>query len=122
MKRILLLTAVLLLTISALSFAQSTTANATANVTATLSITRLSDLTFGNVNQGQTVAVASNTANAASFQITGAASTGTTLTLTFPTNLISGSYTMPFTGAVPYYHTVAGAGGSTVFGGPPIYY
>jgi hypothetical protein len=95
MKR-LILVAVLLLTVSALSFAQSTTANITANVNATLSITRLTDLTIGNVNQGATVTIPS--------------------TVTLPADLTSGANTMPFTGQIPRWNTVAGAGTSTAFG------
>jgi hypothetical protein len=112
----LILVAVLLLTVSALSFAQSTTANITANVNATLSITRLTDLAIGNVNQGATVTIASNVAAAASFLVTGAATAATTVAVTFPTDLISGVNTLPFTGQIPRWNTVAGAGASTAFG------
>jgi Tfp pilus assembly protein PilV len=112
----LILVAVLLLTVSALSFAQSTTANITANVNATLTVTRLTDLALGNVNQGATVTIASNVAAASSFLVTGAASTATVVTVTFPANLISGANTMPFTGVIPRWNTVAGAGTSTAFG------
>jgi hypothetical protein len=115
MKKIILV-AVLLVTVSALSFAQSTTANITANVNATLTITRLTDLALGNVNQGATATVLSTAAAASSFQITGAASTGTTVTVTFPANLTSGANNLPFTGQIPRYNTVAGAAASTAFG------
>ena len=115
----LIFTAVLLLTISSLTFSQaSTSANVTANVNATLSITRLTDLNIGNVMQGATATILSTAAAAASFQITGAASTATTVTVTFPTELTSGVNTMPFTGQTPRYNTVAGAGTSTAFGSP----
>jgi hypothetical protein len=112
----LILTAVLLTGLAALSFAQSTTANITANVNATLTITRLTDLNIGNVNQGATVTIASNVAAASSFLITGAASSSTTVNVTFPANLTSGVNTMPFTGQIPRWNTVAGAGTSTAFG------
>ena len=112
----LILVAVLLLTVSALSFAQSTTANATATVNATLTIGRLTDLTIGNLTQGQTVTIASNVAAAASFLIGGAASAATTVTVTFPTDLIFGANTLPFTGQIPRYNTVAAPGTSTAFG------
>jgi hypothetical protein len=111
----LILVAVLLLTVSALLFAQSTTANITANVNATLTITRLTDLAIGNVNQGATVTIVSNVAAASSFLVTGAASSATTVTVTFPANLTSGANTMPFTGQIPRWNTVAGAGTSTAF-------
>jgi hypothetical protein len=115
MKR-LILVAVLLLTVSALSFAQSTTANITANVNATLSITRLTDLTIGNVNQGATVTIPSTVVAAAAFLVTGAASSATSVTVTLPADLTSGANTMPFTGQIPRWNTVAGAGTSTAFG------
>jgi hypothetical protein len=111
----LFLVAVLLLSVSVLSFSQSTTANITANVNATLTIVRLTDLAIGNVNQGSTVTIASNTAAAASFRVAGAANTATTVSVTFPTDLTSGVNTMPFTGQIPRYNTVAGAGTSTAF-------
>jgi len=112
----LILVAVLLLTVSALSFGQSTTANITANVNATLSIARLTDLAIGNVNQGQTVTIASNVAAASSFLVTGAASAATTVAVTFPASLASGANTLPFTGVIPRYNTVAAPGTSTAFG------
>ena len=114
--RKLILAAVLILSLSTLALAQSTTANITANVNATLTITRLTDLNIGNVNQGATVTIASNVAAAASFQVTGAASSSTTVTVAFPANLTSGVNTMPFTGQIPRWNTVAGAGTSTAFG------
>jgi Tfp pilus assembly protein PilV len=112
----LILVAVLLLTVSALSFAQTSTANILANVNATLSVSNLTNLTIGNVNQGATVTIASNVAAAASFLVTGAASSATAVTVTFPTELTSGGNTMPFTGQIPRWNTVAGAGTSTAFG------
>ena len=98
----LILVAVLLLTVSALSFAQSTTANITANVNATLTIARLTDLAIGNVLQGQTVQVLSTAVAAASFQVTGATNAGTTITVT-STPILNGpsGATMPFTQNIP---------------------
>jgi hypothetical protein len=115
MKKLFLI-AVLLLVVSALSFAQSSTANVTANVNATLTIANLTNLAIGNVNQGQTVTIASNVAAAASFLITGAANAGTTVTVAFPTDLTFGANTMTFNGQIPRYNTVAGPAGSTAFG------
>jgi hypothetical protein len=112
----LLLVAVLLLIVSALSFAQSTTANITATVNATLSIARLTDLAIGNVAQGGTVTILSKSAAAASFQVAGAVSALTTITITFPSDLTSGANTLPFTGQIPTYNTVAGFAASTAFG------
>ena len=115
MKKLILII-VLLLSVSALSFAQSTTANITANVNATLTVARLTDLAIGNVNQGATVTVASTVVAAAAFFVTGAASAATTVSITLPTDLTSGANTMPFTGQIPRWNTVAGAGTSTAFG------
>jgi hypothetical protein len=112
----LILIAVLLLTVSALSFAQSSTANVSANVNATLTIANLTDINFAAVNQGQTVTIASNVAAAASFQIAGAANAATTVTVAFPANLTFGANTMTFNGQIPRYNTVAGPAGSTAFG------
>jgi hypothetical protein len=112
----LILIVVLLLTVSALSFAQSSTANVTANVNATLTIANLTNMTFAAVNQGQTVTIASNVAAAASFQITGAANAATTVTVAFPTDLTFGANTMTFNGQIPRYNTVAGPATSTAFG------
>jgi hypothetical protein len=112
----LILIVVLLLTVSALSFGQSSTANVTANVNATLTLANLTDLNIGNVNQGQTVTIASNVAAAASFLVTGAANAATTITVTFPANLTFGANTMTFNGQIPRYNTVAGPAASTAFG------
>jgi hypothetical protein len=112
----LILVAVLLLTVSALSFAQSTTANATATVNATLSITRLTDLTIGAVAQGGTATILGTAAAAASFQIAGAVSAPTTVTVTLPDNLTFGANSLLFNQSLPRYNTVAGAGASTAFG------
>ena len=112
----LILVVILLLIVSSLSFAQSSTANVTANVNATLTIANLTDLVIGNVNQGQTVTIASNVAAAASFMVTGAANAATTITVAFPANLTFGANTMTFNGQIPRYNTVAGPAGSTAFG------
>jgi hypothetical protein len=112
----LILVVVLLLTVSGLSFAQSTNANVTANVNATLTIARLTDMTFAAVNQGQTVTIASNVAAASSFLIAGAANAATTVTVTFPTDLTFGANTLTFNGQIPRYNTVAGPAASTAFG------
>jgi hypothetical protein len=112
----LILVAMLLLLVSGLASAQSSTANVTANVNATLTIANLTDMTFAAVNQGQTVTIASNVAAAASFQIAGAANAATTVTVTFPANLTFGANTLTFNGQIPRYNTVAGPAGSTAFG------
>jgi hypothetical protein len=112
----LILVSVLLITVSALSFAQSSTANVTANVNATLTISNLTAMTFATVNQGQTVTIASNVAAAASFLVAGAANAATTITVTFPANLTFGANTLTFNGQIPRYNTVAGAPASTAFG------
>jgi hypothetical protein len=108
----LILVAVLLLSVSALSFAQSTTANITANVNATLSIARNNDLTIGNVNQGGTVTIPSVNAAAAYFTVTGATNATTTVTVGYPATLAGpGANTMTYTPEYPTSHTIAGAAG-----------
>jgi Mat/Ecp fimbriae major subunit len=115
MKKLLVVT-VLLLTVVGLTFADaSTTANVTANVNATVTITRTADLALGNVNQGATKAIASNVAGAAAFTIGGAASAATTVTVTVPTDLTNGSNTLPFTAVLPTYSTTGVQGTSTAF-------
>jgi len=112
----LILVAVLLLTVSALSFGQSAVANVSATVNPTISITRLTDLAIGNVAQGGTVTVLSTAAGAASFQVAGAVSALTTIAIVTPTNLTFGAIDLPFTPQMPRYNVVAGAAGSTAFG------
>jgi hypothetical protein len=109
----LILVAVLLLTVSALSFAQvSTTANITANVNATLTINRLTDLAIGNVLQGQTVPILSTAAAAASFQVIGATNAATTILVAYPATLSGpGAATMTYTPEYPTSNIVGGAAG-----------
>jgi len=111
---------VLLIIVSTVSFAQSTTANITANVNATLSIARNNDLTIGNVNQGGTVTIPSTNAAAAYFTITGATSATTTVTVTTPATLTGpAAATMTYTAEYPTFNTIAGAAGrvaATAFG------
>ncbi len=117
MKRILVLV-LALCAISLASFAQSTTANVTANVNATLTITNTGALNLGNVSQGQTVTITSLTAGAATFTIQGAASAGTTVTVAGPVGgqLTSGANNLPFTVQTPRYNTVNTQATSTAFG------
>jgi hypothetical protein len=111
----LLLVAILLMVVSAASFAQATqTANITANVNATLTLAKLTDLAALTANQGQTVFFASNTAQAASFLLTGAALASTTVGVAFPATLSDVALnTMTFTGQIPRTNVVAGAATST---------
>jgi spore coat protein U-like protein len=112
----LLLVVVLLMVVAMASYAQ-VSANVTANVNAVVTVTRLTDLALGNVNQGATATVLSNVGAAASFSVVGAANAPTTCTFAFPANLVDVSAnTMPFTGQIPRYNVVAGAGASTAFG------
>lgn len=116
MKRVLVL-GFALCAISAFAFAQtSTTANVTANVTAALTITNTGALNLGNVSQGATVTITSLTAGAATFTIQGAASAGTTVTVTDPANLTFGANNLPFTGQIPRFNTVNVQASSTAFG------
>jgi hypothetical protein len=116
MKRILMLL-LALCAISLVAFSQtSTTANVTANVTAALTITNTGALNLGNVAQGATVTITSLTAGAATFTIQGAASAGTTVTVTDPVNLTFGANNLPFTGQIPRFNTVNVQASSTAFG------
>ena len=104
----LLLVAILLMVVSAASFAQATqTANITANVNATLTLAKLTDLAALTANQGQTVFFASNVAQAASFLFTGAANASTTVGVAFPATVSDGTNTMTFTGQIPRSNVVA---------------
>jgi type IV secretory pathway TrbL component len=108
----LILVAVLLLTVSALSFAQSTTANINANVNATLSILRNVDLTIGNVNQGGTVTVLSTAATAAAFTVTGATNAATIITVAYPATITGpAGATMPYTPQYPTSNIIGTAAG-----------
>lgn len=109
MKKILLV-AVMVCAISALSFAgtASTTANVSANVTAAVTVTA-TPLAFGNVTLGTSPTVLATAAGAAVFTITGGANTLTGVVITYPTALTSGANSMPFTNSVqPRTNTVAG--------------
>jgi hypothetical protein len=110
----LLLVAVLLMVVAVASFAQTQTANITANVNATLTLTKLTDLAALTVVQGGNQSFASNTAQAASFLFTGAATASTTIGVVFPATVSDAlANTMTFTGQIPTTHNVAGAVGST---------
>ncbi|MFZ1977397.1 MAG: DUF4402 domain-containing protein [Bacteroidota bacterium] len=89
---------VMLCSFSTIALAQSAsaTANVSANMTTMLTVTRNSDLTFGTVTQGATSSVASNSSNAAEFMVYGAASTSTSVSITYPAALKNGSNTMTF--------------------------
>ena len=112
----LILVAVLLLTVSTLSFGQSAVANVTANVNGTLSIANTGALALGNVPLNGTVTILSTQAGAATFTVTGAVLAATTINVTFPSNLVFSGNDLPFTGQIPRYNTVAVQGTSTAFG------
>ena len=114
----LILVALLLLTVSAMSFAQinvQQTANATATVVASATMTKLTDLTFPPLLLGSAATIAANTAQAASFAFSGAGSTPTTVAVTFPGNLTSGSNNLPFSAGTVRTNVVAAAGTSVVY-------
>lgn len=114
----LFLVVVMIFVVSAMAFAQaSTTASVTANVTATLTITAQQNLSLGSVSQGGTVTVLSNAAAAARFYIYGAGSASTTVTVTPPTELTSGSNTLPFTAQVPRSNTTSTQGSAILMAG-----
>jgi hypothetical protein len=110
----LLVVAVLLMAVSAVSFGQSTTASATANVNATLTIGATGTLALGNVPQGGTVTVLSKGANVPLFTIAGAANAGTTVTVTPPANLVNTSLdNLQFNATAPSYNTLNNQAAST---------
>jgi Domain of unknown function (DUF4402) len=114
MKKILLV-AVMVCAISALSFAgsASTSANVTANVLAQVTVTNTLPMAFGSVTLGTSPSVLATTGAAAAFTIGGAANTATGVTIVYPATLVSGANTMVFTSSVlPRTNTVAGAAGS----------
>ena len=110
----LILTAVLLLIVSSLSFGQS--AQVTATVNAVISVTTDANLVFGNVVKGVPKTVLSTEANAAAFTITAEPSTPTVLTVTFPSNLVNGANNLPFTGETPVYNSTQTQTGATAYG------
>jgi hypothetical protein len=115
MKKILLV-AILICAISALSFSgtASTTANVSANVTAAVTVTA-TPLAFGNVTLGTAPTVLATAAGAAVFTITGGASTATGVAITYPAALTSGANSMAFTNSVtPHTNTVANPATSVV--------
>jgi hypothetical protein len=118
----LILVAILLLVVSTLSFAQITAgpvaASVTATVTGNLAIAKTNDLAIGNVAKGATRTILSNAAGAAAFTISGEVSVPTTVTVTFPANLVDlSANTLPFTGQIPIHNTAAVQGGATTFPG-----
>jgi hypothetical protein len=116
MKRIFVL-GLALCAISVAAFAQtSTSATVTANVNAALTITKTLDLNLGNVAQGATVTITSLTAGAATFTIQGAASAGTTVTVTNPVNLTFGANNLTFTAQIPRFNMANVQATSTAFG------
>ena len=114
MKNLILVT-ILLISVSALSFGQ-TSASVTATVNAVLSISTTQDLSIGNVVKGTTKTIASSAANAAAFTITGEPNTQTIVTVAFPLNLSDGTNNLPFTGQIPIHNTVADQSSATAYG------
>lgn len=112
----LILVAVLLLTVSALSFGQ-TSASVTATVNAVLTVVSTNDLTIGNVTKGTVKTILSTDAAAAAFTISGEPATVTDITVAFPANLTSGVNNLPFTGQIPVYNSSFSQVGTTALAG-----
>jgi len=110
----LFIVAILMFTVSALSFGQP--ASVTATVNSVITVTNTHDLVFGNVTKGTAKTVLSTDANAAAFSVAAEANTLTTLTVVFPGNLSDGANTLPFTGLTPVYNTTNSQSGTTVYG------
>jgi hypothetical protein len=117
MKKILIV-AVLLMVVSAASFAQPTITNsntlATATVVGAWTLTWASNLTFGNVYAGSSYTVASNVAAAGGLAFLGGIA-NTTVAVTWPLVLTGPGTDIPFTLGTVSTHNVAGAVGSTLY-------
>ena len=110
--------------ISNVSQAAVATANATSNVIAAISITKVSDLAFGNGPPGDAAkVVAAGTvedASNASFTVAGQASTAFTLTLPATINMVNGANTIAvntFTSNAGTTPTIGAGGTFTLFVG-----
>lgn len=107
--RILILTLVLGLSLPLVARAQasaSESATVTANVVATLAITKNQNLAFGDVAQGTSSTIAVTDADAVKFTVSGEPNKAVTFSLTSPSTLADGSsHTLPFTSAVQYNTT-----------------
>jgi len=94
MKRLLQLTLVLLITagLTSIANAQSADINASADVQAPISVTGESDLTFGNIIQGNSKTVGYHETNAGRFLVTGTGSSNVSISFSaLPSNLTDGS-------------------------------
>lgn len=113
---VLMLTVITISAFGADTRTASAVANVTASVNATFTCTNQTDLVFGTVNQGSAKVVSAinngTGATAARFLLVGSASTLTTVTATFPANL--GNVLFPFTAGNLSSNTTNNQGGSSV--------
>jgi len=116
----LLVVVVLLMAVSAATFAQPTITNsntlATATVVGAWTLNQLTNLTFGNVYSGGTYVVAANVGTSGSLAFVGANAT-TQVDVTFPTagGLTGPGTAIPFASGTIRTNTVAAAGTSTAY-------
>ena len=118
MFRALQVTGLVLATVAVLSAPASAQNNASATVTATvqqpITVTKNSDLSFGNVFPGVNKSVAVTSSGAAKFTVAGQASTPVNLTFTVPATIASGGNTLTLsTWSGHYAGTDVTSGGTT---------
>lgn len=97
-----------------MSWAQ-TGVTVSANVVTALTVAKVQDLSFGSVLQGDTVTVASASAKAGEFKVTGTLDVPVTYTFSAPSSLLSGSNSISFAPAYPVYDTTQSYSGGTPF-------
>jgi hypothetical protein len=95
----------------------SATANGTFAVAAYMTVIKLADLQFGTIFEGTTLTIEPTSAQAAAAMFNGNSSTAVTVTITFPTVLVSGANTINFQNSKsnPIYNTIADAMSATEF-------
>jgi hypothetical protein len=93
--------------------------NASATVTATvqqpITVTKNSDLSFGNVFPGLDKSIAVTAGGAAKFTVAGQASTPVNLTFTIPATIASGGNTLTLASWTGHYATTDVTSGGTTF-------
>jgi Domain of unknown function (DUF4402) len=120
MRKLILISLLLsLVAVIGLSQTVSQSANVTATVNTSLTLTKLTDMTFPAISQGGTATILSNANAAASFLFQGSATTATTVTVTAPAYLLdAGSDQLTFTAQPVRTNTVANSATSTPYTAP----
>ncbi len=119
MKKLILAAAVVF-GFAGMSFAQSSTANASVtvntNVVSSISCSNTHNLDLGTVVQGATASVAPTSANAGAFTVTGTLNSSVSYVFAAPADLTSGANTLTFTPDIPVYNTSNSQTGTNPFG------